>query len=475
MNNILEKFRLSLCVVVIFFPAIALSFGGPPVNNPVFREKADWNVRWQFQPGTELVFDAIDMESPYYERLRNSTITGVSNTTLHPALEFLHSRNGIAFRLNVSGVSRTPTRSMTQAAVIYSDSELVFRSTLQYVFGGNHLYRTASSASGSLVNRNIRIQLKDRCFPNVKKRLIMAGFQQSAEILRQRGLGKLQNELHAEMVESLGSVFRMFDDGFELDTDKTLPVAGFRSHSDKQGAYGTLRLGTTGHVKAAFPDSAERLFQQYPVALALKPSVFEQAMQARLGGKTFPIDRLPEYMFGNETKNDLSSNGENKENTEDASCHVTLNSERPLELTVSDGSVTLIIYADQFVQSQKTYPGMNIEMTYRLVAAGEDFADETPTDDVAAPLLVLDGPVRVTPKDETDENHRNLRTVTIRRWLLNFFDRDLPKQVSRDSLVYVDEDGEPIQIGQYAIAADSFVFEDGWLAVGCRLIPESSL
>ena len=495
MKNHIEKLPL-LCVIIAVFSTGALSFGGPPIMQPTFYEKSVWNVRWQFQPDSPLLFDAIDTETPYYERLRNSTVTGISNTTLHPSIEFLNSPRHIAFRLNVNGVSRTPTRSMTQIAAIYSDSELAFRSTMNYTFRsdvsgiGYDWYRSGASVSGSLINRNIRIQLNRGCLPNIKKHLIMTGFGQSAEILRSRGLGKLQKQVHAEMTENLNDLISTLNGKHASDAEQSTQTTHFHCHSDKRGAYGTLRFGTMCDKIKEFPDVADEIFKRYPVALAFEQSTFEQAMQARLGGRTIPLDRLPEYMFVGPWDNDSPADATNPENmtvdaasqddgvspdTEeirDDSCYALLNSEKPLELIVSGGNVTLIIHADQFEQGQKSYPGMNIEMTYRRVASG-DIPENMSSDEVAVPLLVLDGAVRINPKDENGESRRSLRTVTIRRWLLNFFERDLPKQVTRDSLVYADENGTPVRVGQFHLAADSFALEDGWFAVGCRLIPES--
>jgi len=458
-----------LHVVFVVIVSSLYTLGVEPSTDSV---KTDWNVRWQFQPGTELIFEAIDQTTSYCEQLRNNKVTGESQTTLQPMLEFVPSPNSITFRLKTNGVSLTPTKSTSRIATIFCDSEQTFCSLLQYDFGSTCWRQTRSTVSGNLVNRNIRVVLNSGCFANIKLHLIMAGFEESAKILQNRGLNKLQNQIHAEMATNLNDLLRSVKNGIRLDDTQRLPVTRFVCHSDHGGARGTFCLGTPAESTAAFPDSANRLFGDFPAVLAFDQSVFHRWMQARFGGKTVPLNKMPEWMFSEtsdvipvdeaETPSETSNDAEQAD--DDKMCYATLNAENPMELLVANGTVTLVIHADAFEQAQRTYPGMDITVTYKIPP--EDFSG-----DRDMPLLLRDGEVIVTPKSEPQ---RNLRAVTIRRWLLNFFERDLPKQISCDEPSFAGKDDQIWKIGQFRLVPEKIALDDGWFAVACQLIPECS-
>jgi len=463
---------LSLYLVLAFFMLTFRAYGMEPPAVPV---KIDWNVRWQFQPGAELVLDDIQETTPYFERLRNSTVTGESDTTLHPVLEFLKSSDSIAFRLKTSGVSLTPTKSKTQIATVFGDGELNFRSVLRYDFNQERVRRTSSSISGNLVNHNIRVLLNDRCFPRIKMSLIMAGLEESAKILRSRGLNKLQNQIHTKMLENLNELKAWMNGGFTDDPLNRVPVTHFQCRSDARGAYGTFQLGMPSDDAAGLPDAAEHLFAEYPLVFAAEQSAFNPMMQTRLGGKTIPLHRLAEYLFS-DPKDEIpviapeTAQEDDVDADEDKPCYATLNAENPMELKVADGTLTFIIHADEFEQAQRTYPGMDITVTWKIAS---DEVDEAETD---SPLLVRDGDVLVTARNLSgEEPQRNLRQIALRRWLLNFANRDIPKHIYRDDLLFQEENAEPPRIGQYRPVAGSLVLDNGWIAVAYQLISDTSL
>ena len=480
MKTILQQ-RLPVYVLLAALSMTLHAFSAEP--SATFA-KTDWNVRWQFQPGTDLVFDTVQEQTPYFERLRNSLVTGESDTTLKPVLEFVKSTNGIAFRLKTNGVTLTPTKSTTRIATIFSESEMVFRSVLRYDFNRERVRQTGSAISGNLVNRNIRVVLNTCGFPRIKMLLIMAGFEDSAKILRSRGLNKLQNQIHAKMIENLSELQAWTNGGFTDHPLGRLPMTRFRCRSDNLGAYGTFQLGTPSDKTACLPDAAEHLFEEYPLVFAAEQSVFNQVMQTRLGGITVPLHRLSEYLFSDppaeapaiapETttqENDVETDAADDAD-KGSPCYATLNKETPIELAVADGTLTFVIHVDKFEQSQKTYPAMDITVTYKIVS--DDMVGNENVSD--SPLFVRDGDVLVTAKNTSGEKTQpNLRQIAFRRWLLNFSNRDIPKRIDRDDLLFQEENPALLRIGQFRPVADSLVLDNGWIAVAYQLISDTAL
>ena len=466
---------LSIVIFAALTAAVQVSANEPAA----VPENTDWNVRWQVRPDANLEFDAVYHQSPYYERLRNSVIKGESETTLQPTLSFRESNNSIAFDLKTDGESLTPTRSTTKIATVFSDSKLTCKSVLRYDFKDMRLRRTSSWISGSLENSNVRILLNNRLFSKIKTHLIMQGSGEAAKTLKGRGLKKLQTQLHEEIIQNFDAWTQWFKNGFSETQNSQLSPSGFQCRSDKQGMYGTFRMGTPGADVVPFPESAEILFEQYPIALAVEQSALNKMMQTRLGGKTVPLHRIHEFMFSDapqetsaqdtaETPKENASENSDEENI----CYATLNVENPVELLATKEGVTLIIHADQFEHAQKTFPGMDIAISYQRQNPSND-AESGETESVksqAVPCLVLDEDIRITPKQEEDgQSQRNLRAITIRRWLLNFFKRDLPKQISCDSMSVFEKDVEPPYLGQFRFDAGVIHFEDNWFFITYRL------
>jgi len=271
--------------------------------------------------------------------------------------------------------------------------------------------------------------------------------------------------------------------GFADDPLNRVPVTHFQCRSDGQGAYGTFRLGMPSDDAAGLPGAAEQLFAEFPLVFAVEQSAFNQMMQKRFGGRTIPLHRLSEYLFSNPvggvpamisetTAQENDAETEAADAGEDQPCYATLNTENPMELAVADGTLTFVIHADEFEQSQKTWPGMDITVTWKIVS-DEVAGNENVTN---SPLLVRDGNVLITARNPSEEESRpNLRQITFRRWLLNFANRDIPKQIFRDDLLFQEENAAPQRIGQFRPVADSLVLDSGWIAVAYQLISDASL
>jgi len=395
----------------------------------------------------------VDQTGPVDEVVLGTRVRGTGHTSGDVRLDFVPSTDRAAFDLVFAATNVADTRGTQGPVTVRSRGVTSLGARRRFFLDENNVSASPVEASAdtstTITGMSINSRLGKRLIQKVANRKIAETKPQAEAIAEGRARGRLRQQF-AEQTEPALAQFReqfrsRFREPMEAQglypemlhmntTDTTLAITARKSLATQLAAASLPPAGMAGNViTARIPESA-----------------INNVLEQKLGGRIVTqadVDRLAKDRKA-KMPDSLGSDPDQKP------WAVTFAKQRPVTVAVDDGRVKLMVRGDKFVSGDRSFPGMDIWVTYAIATSSQGMH------------LVREGDVQIYPPGFKPGGGEKLSMAetSVRRILQKRFDKlcrsviDIPDLPLQGELAAAG----PLPMNQLVAR------RDGWMVAGWR-------
>lgn len=395
----------------------------------------------------------VDRVAPVNEIVLGTPVRGMGRTSGTVLLDFLPSADRAVTQLTFTATNRATTRSSKGPVTVCSEGLTDLFARRRIFIDDERVWTEPITASASTSTRTTGIGIRSRFGQKMIRRIAskkVAEIRPRAEAVSERkAREKVRQEFEQETSAAIAEASRDYQEKFR----KPLRERGWYPE--------LLRMSTTSDrlavvARKALADQIAA-FTDPPKAEAdavlgvrLHETVVNNAAAITLAGRTITQEFVEEQL----KERDGTLPESLASDPDQPPWSITFAKRKPIELDADDGRVKLTIRGSRYTSGERSFPAMDIWVTYRIESAG------------GVTRLFRDGDVQIYPPgfEPGGEEKLSVSETSLRRILQKRFGRVFKEVV----------DIEPLELpGELAAAGPLPLHRlearrDGWLAAGWR-------
>lgn len=396
---------------------------------------------------------AVDRVAPVNEVVLGTPVRGIGRTSGMVLLDFLPSADRAVTQLTFTATNRATTRSSKGPVTVCSEGMTDLYARRRIFVDDERVWTEPITASASTSTRTTGIGVHKRFGRKLIRRIAskkVAEIRPRAEAVSERkAREKVRQEFDRETSAAIARASRDYQQKFR----KPLRERGWYPE--------LLRMSTTSDrlavvARKALADQIAA-FSDPPEADAgavlgvrLHETVVNNAAEITLAGRTITQEFVEEQLKERDGKLPESLTSD----PDQPPWSITFAKRKPVELDADDGRVKLTIRGSRYTSGERSFPAMDIWVTYRIES------------EAGVTRLFRDGDVQIYPPgfEPGGEEKLSVSETSLRRILQKRFGRVFKEVV----------DIEPLELPGELAAAGPLPLQqlvarrDGWVAVGWR-------
>ncbi|MDO4570355.1 MAG: hypothetical protein Q4D38_08230 [Planctomycetia bacterium] len=410
--------------------------------------------------------NAIERDQKVRENIYNATITGNSHFSGRLGISPITNDNFIELEISLAGTATGQTNAHAGPAIITSVSSNRVEATKRIRVKPDGLSSTPAVANISGNSEIVRVQ--DRfsrpMVESAAERRAYARKDETQGILLSRNESRLERELNESIDPALQKWERQIshDILFHL-APRGLRPANTTMWSDPAGAHVKTEFACNSGLMA--PTLPPEIAENCDIQIAIHESALQNIFSGFLSGMKLDSSARTQFQTGAPQwlKNALESapkeNSEAAQGQNDDSWELRFPCDYPISTNFDENTVSLTIQADRIINEDKTYPAINIAVTYAFVTEGEKC------------FLVRQDGIEMLPPDFNPEVQKRLpaQIISLRRVLSRRLKDIFPERVEvREIALGENVSGEgAAALSQNMTLAPVFLQScNGWLQIG---------
>ena len=409
------------------------------------------------QVNREVLAAAVDREvdrvAAVNDVVLGTPVRGTGRTSGMVLLNFLPSTDRAVAELNFTATNRANTRSSKGPVTVCTEGLTELSAQKRIYVDDERIWADATAATASTTTRTTGIGIRSKFAKNMIRNMVVkkvAKIRPRAEaISERRARDKVRNEFEQETAAAIAKAAR----DYQLK---------FRHPLKERGWYPELlRMSTTANQLAVVGRKALAdqiaAFSEPPAAAAnavmavrVHESLVNNAGEITLAGRTITQEFVEEQF----KERDGTLPESLASDPDQPPWSITFAKRKPVELNAADGRFRLTIRGSRYTSGDRSFPAMDIWVTYRIEAAN------------GTHRLLRDGEVQIYPPgfEPGGATKLSVSETSLRRILQKRFGRVFKEVVEI----------EPLDLpGDLAVAGPLPMEQlearrDGWLAVGWR-------
>jgi hypothetical protein len=409
------------------------------------------------QVNREVLAAAVDREvdrvAAVNDVVLGTPVRGTGRTSGMVLLNFLPSTDRAVAELNFTATNRANTRSSKGPVTVCTEGLTELSAQKRIYVNDERIWADATAATASTTTRTTGIGIRSKFAKNMIRNMVVkkvAKIRPRAEaISERRARDKVRNEFEQETAAAIAKAAR----DYQLK---------FRQPLKERGWYPELlRMSTTANQLAVVGRKALAdqiaAFSEPPAAAAnavmavrVHESLVNNAGEITLAGRTITQEFIEEQF----KERDGTLPESLASDPDQPPWSITFAKRKPVELNAADGRFRLTIRGSRYTSGDRSFPAMDIWVTYRIEAAN------------GTHRLLRDGEVQIYPPgfEPGGATKLSVSETSLRRILQKRFGRVFKEVVEI----------EPLDLpGDLAVAGPLPMEQlearrDGWLAVGWR-------
>jgi hypothetical protein len=395
----------------------------------------------------------VDRVAPVNEVVLGTPVRGVGRTSGTVLLDFLPSADRAVTQLTFTATNRATTRSSKGPVTVCTEGLTDLFARRRIFIDDERVWSEPITASASTSTRTTGIGVRSRFGQKMIRRIAskkVAEIRPRAEAVSERkAREKVRQEFEQETSAAIAEASRDYQEKFR----KPLQERGWypellRMSTTSERLAVVARKALTDQI-AAFtdPPAAEA---DAVLGVRLHETVVNNAAAITLAGRTITQEFVEEQL----KERDGTLPESLASDPDQPPWSITFAKRKPVELDADDGRVKLTIRGSRYTSGERSFPAMDIWVTYRIESDG------------GVTRLFRDGEVQIYPPgfEPGGEEKLSVSETSLRRILQKRFGRVFKEVV----------DIEPLELpGELAAAGPLPLHRlvarrDGWLAAGWR-------
>ena len=395
----------------------------------------------------------VDRVAPVNEVVLGTPVRGIGRTSGTVLLDFLPSADRAVTQLTFTATNRATTRSSKGPVTVCTEGLTDLFARRRIFIDDERVWTEPITASASTSTRTTGIGVRSRLGQKMIRRIAskkVAEIRPRAEaVSERRAREKVRQEFEQETSAAIADASRDYQEKFR----KPLRERGWypellRMSTTSDRLAVVARKALTDQI-AAFtdPPAAEA---DAVLGVRLHETVVNNAAAITLAGRTITQEFVEEQL----KERDGTLPESLASDPDQPPWSITFAKRKPVELDADDGRVKLTIRGSRYTSGERSFPAMDIWVTYRIESDG------------GVTRLFRDGEVQIYPPgfEPGGEEKLSVSETSLRRILQKRFGRVFKEVV----------DIEPLELpGELAAAGPLPLHRlvarrDGWLAAGWR-------
>ena len=396
----------------------------------------------------------VDQVTPVDETVLGTRVRGSGRTTGSVRLDFVPSPDRAAFDIVLAGRNVAHTRG-SQGPVTVHSRGVTDISARRRVFLDEHVaaaspVQAAASTSTQVTGIGVNRRFGQRLIRKIASRRVAEMRPQAEAIAEQRARERVRRQFEEQTAPALGQ----FEEQFRTRVRQPLEARGLypemlHMNTTDSALLITARKALAAQVAAASgppPAAAGSV-----VTARVHESAANNVLEEKFGGRIFTHEDVERIARDFDAKPPEALDNEEEQKP----WAVTFAKYRPITVSAADDRVKLMLRGDKFVSGERSFPGMDVWVTYAM-ACGP-----------GGRLLVREGDVQIYPpgfKPGGGEK-MSMQETSLRRILQKRFDKVFKSEIEIPAELPLK--GEMAAVGPLCMNQLESR-RDGWIVAGWR-------
>jgi len=395
----------------------------------------------------------VDRVAPVNEVVLGTPVRGIGRTSGLVLLDFLPASDRAVTQLTFTATNRATTRSSKGPVTVCSEGLTSLFAQRRILIDDQRVWAEPITASASTSTRTTGIGVSKRFGSKMIRRIAskkVAQIRPRAEAVSERkAREKVRQEFEQETSAAIAEASRDYQQKFRKPLRERGWYPELLRMSTTSDRLAVVARKAVADQIAAFTDPPEAEADAV-LGVRLHETVVNNAAAITLAGRTITQEFVEEQLKERDGKLPESLTSD----PDQPPWSITFAKRKPVELDADDGRVKLTIRGSRYTSGERSFPAMDIWVTYRI---------ET---DAGVTRLFRDGDVQIYPPgfEPGGEEKLSVSETSLRGILQKRFGRVFKEVV----------DIEPLELPGELAAAGPLPLKrlearrDGWLAVGWR-------